>query len=560
MILIPGQPNAELNALTLRERLRQLGHPTWRCDLAGRILIEPGDTGARGLWYRSAWVGDQISSAVAQLGNASEAVITELRPAMWLICVPEINRSKIMGWTVIMLLGRPALESQAFEESCLVARIDMFSTRRSLLLAADSTRESVTHLCSMLNWMNRDLAEYAEQHSAIEGFTRDLSNSYETINLLYGIGRSMDDLNHPIGFLQVVCNRLKDCLAFAWIAAIADQSALGITDPGRFVHSGALPEAVNDFGENLQLVLAAVRAKTLESPGMHRPTNDAQLFGSQLVVQPILRGTQIIGAIVAGDKGGEDPHVSSYDTRAMESAAVYAGAYLENARLYREQQQLYMGTIEALSTAIDAKDPYTCGHSRRVAYLAAQVAAAAGFTKEQAERVHIAGLVHDIGKIGVPEAVLCKPGRLNDEEFALIKQHPEIGHRILKDIPQLRDVLPGVLYHHERFDGKGYPHGLAGEQIPLIARVLCVADTVDAMSSTRSYRAAMPQSKVIEEIARCAGTQFDPALAAAFSRVDLTEYFRMVERDRLHAAPPSTPSAASPPAPASTPAQPARAA
>jgi len=135
-----------------------------------------------------------------------------------------------------------------------------------------------------------------------------------------------------------------------------------------------------------------------------------------------------------------------------------------------------------------------------------------------------------VGKIGVPEAVLCKPGRLTDQEFALIKLHPEIGHRILRDIPQLQDILPGVLHHHERWDGKGYPHGLKGEDIPLSARLLGLADTFDAMSSTRAYRSALPRDVVLAEVQRSAGSQFDPELAKLMLGLDLTEYDRMVAR------------------------------
>jgi HD-GYP domain-containing protein (c-di-GMP phosphodiesterase class II) len=147
-----------------------------------------------------------------------------------------------------------------------------------------------------------------------------------------------------------------------------------------------------------------------------------------------------------------------------------------------------------------------------------------GLPEERVRRVHIAGLLHDVGKIGVPEAVLCKPGRLTDEEFAWIRRHPEIGHGILKDIPQLADILPGVLHHHERMDGRGYPAGLKGDGIPLLARVIAVADTFDALSSTRSYRSARPRP----EIARSAGTQLDPAVAAVLPTIDLAEFDRML--------------------------------
>src|SRR5262249_24495783 len=134
--------------------------------------------------------------------------------------------------------------------------------------------------------------------------------------------------------------------------------------------------------------------------------------------------------------------------------------------------------------------------------------------------------------IGVPEAVLCKPGRLEKHEFELIKQHPTIGHRILRDIPGMEDVLPGVLHHHERWDGGGYPEGIAGEAISLVARILAVADSFDAMSSNRSYRSAMSRQEVLEEMVQCAGTQFDPTLAHRFVGLDLAGYDAMVERHR----------------------------
>jgi HD-GYP domain-containing protein (c-di-GMP phosphodiesterase class II) len=148
------------------------------------------------------------------------------------------------------------------------------------------------------------------------------------------------------------------------------------------------------------------------------------------------------------------------------------------------------------------------------------------------ERVRIAGLVHDIGKIGVPEEVLRKPGKLTDEEFEMMKAHPAIGHHILQDIPQLADVLPGVLHHHERYDGRGYPHGLAGEDIPLMARIIALADSFDAMSSTRTYRAAMSRETVLTEIRRCAGAQFDPELAERFVKLDFRAYDEAAARHK----------------------------
>jgi len=186
-----------------------------------------------------------------------------------------------------------------------------------------------------------------------------------------------------------------------------------------------------------------------------------------------------------------------------------------------EQQLMFAGTVHALIRTIDAKDPYTRGHSDRVAAFAQLLARTAGFPDDMVARSYLCGTVHDLGKIGVPEAVLCKPGRLTDEEFARIKEHPSIGHRILADIPHLQEVLPGVLEHHERWDGTGYPGRLAGESISLLGRIVCVADCFDAMTSARVYRPARPVGEVLQEIERCAGTHFDPALAEAFARIPL---------------------------------------
>jgi HD-GYP domain-containing protein (c-di-GMP phosphodiesterase class II) len=199
---------------------------------------------------------------------------------------------------------------------------------------------------------------------------------------------------------------------------------------------------------------------------------------------------------------------------------------------FAEQQALFMGSLRALTAAIDAKDPYTRGHSERVAHVAGALSVALGQGDETAERVRIAGLVHDIGKIGVPETILCKPkpGRLTDEEFEAIKKHPEIGYRILKDVDPFQDLLPGVLHHHERWDGRGYPHKLAGENIPMIARIIGLADTFDAMSSTRSYRPALPRDHVLREIERGAGTQFDPRIVEAFRAVNLAGYDELMRR------------------------------
>jgi putative nucleotidyltransferase with HDIG domain len=191
---------------------------------------------------------------------------------------------------------------------------------------------------------------------------------------------------------------------------------------------------------------------------------------------------------------------------------------------------LMMGLLHSLTSAVDAKDAYTCGHSERVALLSRHLAQQLGYSDHEVERIYMAGLLHDVGKIGVPEAVLQKPGKLTVEEFDQMKKHPEIGARILADIKQVKDILPGVLHHHERYDGRGYPSGLAGENIPAMGRILCLADCFDAMTSNRTYRKALPLEVALTEIRRCSGTQFDPAMTDAFLKTG-SEGFRVLLRD-----------------------------
>ena len=197
-------------------------------------------------------------------------------------------------------------------------------------------------------------------------------------------------------------------------------------------------------------------------------------------------------------------------------------------RFAESRSRLFEGTVRAMAAAIDAKDPYTRGHSDRVSWLSGELAKALGRDEQGIEAARVCGQVHDVGKIGVPETVLIKPGRLTDEEFGLIKEHPAIGYRILQDIPGMRDLLGGVRHHHERWDGGGYPDGLAGESIPDLGRLVAVADTFDAMRSARAYRAGRPVEEVLEEIKRCSGSQFDPVMAEAFLKIYLATYESML--------------------------------
>lgn len=182
----------------------------------------------------------------------------------------------------------------------------------------------------------------------------------------------------------------------------------------------------------------------------------------------------------------------------------------------REIQQMTLDTITTVANIIDAKDEYTQGHSQRVAEYSSAIARKMGYSEEEVEKVRYIALMHDIGKIGIPDAVLKKPGRLDDDEYALMKQHVDIGAEILSGNHMIEGLAMGARYHHEKYDGNGYSSGLKGEDIPEIARIIGLADAYDAMTSTRVYRKRLSDEEVLEEIKRNKGTQFDPHIADIF--------------------------------------------
>lgn len=182
----------------------------------------------------------------------------------------------------------------------------------------------------------------------------------------------------------------------------------------------------------------------------------------------------------------------------------------------RNMRELFLSTIKSLAAAIDAKDPYTRGHSERVARFSVAIARELGLDEKSLERVQIAGLLHDVGKIGIADAVLRKPERLTEAEYAIIKGHPTLGASIMGPIRQLKDIIPGMRHHHEALDGTGYPDGLAGGEIPLMARIIAVADTFDAMTSDRLYQKAKDDDFVIQTLHRLSGSRYDPKVVQAF--------------------------------------------
>ncbi len=235
---------------------------------------------------------------------------------------------------------------------------------------------------------------------------------------------------------------------------------------------------------------------------------------------PLRTTDEILGALYVDSQSGPG-RFSEEDLELLAAIGNHAGVALHRVRLLSELERLLLDTVRAIAATIDAKDGYTHRHSERVAALASRIAAEMGLGADHQELAELSALLHDVGKIAVPDSILNKPGRLTPEEFAEMRKHPVHGAQILSNIqsPLVEAVLPGVRYHHERWDGTGYPEGLRGDAIPLLGRLLGVADFLDALTSVRTYHAAKSIDEVVQLITQNAGVHFDPDIADAVVRL-----------------------------------------
>ncbi|MCK5242427.1 GAF domain-containing protein [bacterium] len=263
------------------------------------------------------------------------------------------------------------------------------------------------------------------------------------------------------------------------------------------------------------------------------PYNDQIYTGRDLMACPLNIRKKVFGVICLNDRIGAK-QFSQEDLDLFSALASQATIAIENVELYASIRRDYLNAIKALAAAVDAKDHYTHGHSHKVMVYATSISQAMGLNEKDIEKVKYGALLHDVGKIGISEAVLNKPSKLTPKEIDTIAMHPILGVSIAQNIESLKDLIPTILYHHERYSGGGYPEGKAGNSIPLGARIVAVADAWDVMTSDRAYRKALPISVAVSELKKCAGTQFDPEIVEIFleslEREEEIETFKEIEQ------------------------------
>lgn len=234
-----------------------------------------------------------------------------------------------------------------------------------------------------------------------------------------------------------------------------------------------------------------------------------------IICVPVKVKEKIIGVLEAINKQGRGGF-NKEDLSLFTSLADQVAIALDNSRLYQELEEMFFQTTDSLADAIEKRDPYTGGHTQRVTQYSLAIAKYLQLKPLERKWLKIGSVLHDIGKVGIEDQILRKPARLNPEEFDMIKRHCNIGVEIIEHVRQLRESIPGVKSHHEQLDGKGYPDGLKGEEIPVLAKIVAVADTFDAMTTDRPYRKAMEKEAAVKELERCSGTQLDEKVVEAF--------------------------------------------
>jgi HD-GYP domain-containing protein (c-di-GMP phosphodiesterase class II) len=412
---------------------------------------------------------------------------------------------------------------------------------------------AVEYFSEMLRLLAVNFQTSVRTEEQIETVGVELARVYEELVLLHRISTNMRVTESDTNFLQLACDSLTDIVLVEGIVVLLERVVEG--DRRLVVAAGS---GLIDIDEGMAAALhgrladelargrEALLDSEVDSPFRYEwPASVRNIIAVPLCAKEKgdsgsarrSRGGLSLMGLMVGVNRVDKADFDSTDVKLFTSVASGCAVFIENGRLFNDLKELFVGSLKALTNSIDAKDQYTRGHSERVAlisrWIAERVAEREPLEEEQIHKIYLAGLLHDIGKIGIDETVLRKNGKLSPEERACIRRHPSIGAGILRGIKQMREIVPGVLCHHERVDGGGYPDGLSGDEIPLTGKIVGLADSFDAMTSRRTYRDAMSVEHALAEIQKGLGTQFDATVGAIFLESDVDRLWEIIQEDGL---------------------------
>ena len=372
---------------------------------------------------------------------------------------------------------------------------------------SDAAPLGLDHLAEALEDVGASIVDECRLRFELGSMTEELAERYEELHLVYGVDQKVEVFE---SLLHSCAEQMHvDVVAFVCPGESLCLSAANLSKP---IH-------------NLDLVLVEMRGDLFRFVQSTRETvvlndkNDprrAYVFTDMpyKVLSCPVRCDGFVHAQLVLLNHADKPDFSNSDRRLAEVLANQLSSLTQTYSLVKQLGAFNEQIAAALIEAVEAKDPYTRGHSERVHHISMEIGRALGLAEDDLNNLYWGSLLHDVGKIGIPDAVLCKPSRLTADEYSFIMVHPERSYEILRHIDYLKDAVPGARHHQEKYDGTGYPHGLKGERIPLHARIIAVADTYDSITSSRAYRAGRSHEESMREIDRVTGSQLDPAIVA----------------------------------------------
>ncbi len=365
-------------------------------------------------------------------------------------------------------------------------------------------------LRSVAEFLSGLAQSFLKQTSEIQSLSSEVASCYEELSLLFDLGESV---HRAIG-LKERCQLLLQATASV---VGARKAYLALSN-----QSQAAPRKQ---GNGLEVIAFLGYEAPLKTERIHREAKlsltkgKPELKGRFRLLVPLQVEGRTIGVLGLGEKQNRKAF-NSVDLKLLTTVASQVAVLVENARLYADLEALFLGVVQSLVSAIETRDPSTKGHSDRVKAYALEIGWELGLPEAEMRRLELASLLHDIGKIGYSDAIFTNPtSTLSKEHWQVVERHSQVSERILSPLAGFADIVPSIRWHHERYDGKGYPDGLKGEQIPILARIVSVVDSYDAMTSERSYRKTFCEEEALNELVRNAGGQFDPRIVDVFVRL-----------------------------------------
>ena len=498
----------------------------------GEPVFLPDDLPRRDWSQRAALLRAVAERGRAEFLDEEDPLITLAIPCVKAAATPLVAAS--------MFLTRRPRPHETITRACEELQADPAQTACWMLRQKPWEPDALLRMAELYSTERRAARRVHELEHETRSLTANLAATYEEISLLYRLTQHLwiSQSDEELGRI-----------ALEWLGEVIPAEAfvlqfLPVTVQDASLQHTARSKSLMLTGGDCRISeeqFSAVIAQLNPNPG-GRPTvvNYATRREGwpvaevrELVVVSLVEGEHLFGWLAAiNHRRGLE--FGTVEASLLNSVAAILGIHSGNIELYRQQRELLAGVVRALTSAIDAKDQYTCGHSDRVARLAVRLAEEMGRDRAEIHTIYLAGLLHDIGKIGIDDQVLRKPDKLTEAEYEHIKRHVVIGHKILRDLTKLGEVLPIVLHHHESWDGGGYPQNLVGTNIPMAARIVAVADSYDAMGSDRPYRKGMPDEKIDAIFRAGSGQQWDPDVVDAFfrAREDLRDICKS-EREQI---------------------------